>query len=212
MATATLQEVLTKFVERTTELTRGADPPIPTHAPYNVSCPPVHDAAHEILVVRLQTLWGEFSREILYLSCQGGVMTVGGISLQPTPKASELGSAKAALNETSKRIRVEMGRVNPPWHDPEFIVRVAQGLELENAARFEELTGTPPVPRYVTSFRNYIVHRHDRNLPDYQYVAAAYGNPLAKPAQLLRTGRTGGITLFDEWVRTLQVRAERASM
>ena len=212
MAPATLQEVLTKFVEGTTELTHGADPPIPTHAPYNVSCPPVHDAAHEILVVRLQTLWGDFSREILELSCQGGIMTVGGISLQPAPKARELGSANAAIRATSKRIQDEMGRVTPTWHDPEFIVRVAQGLDLENAARFEELAVIPPVPRHVNRFRNYIVHRHDQNLPDYKNVAAAYGNPLAEPAQLLRTGRTGGITLFDEWVRDLQVKAERASM
>ena len=182
MSTA-LSELYKGFVDSTNALVRRFDVPVPSLAPFNSTCPLIHEDGQALLVVRLQNSWADFCRGLIEISA-----------------SNNTGYVRSA----TKSVASDMGYSNPVWHSPEFVVQVAKHLTLANAGRIDLYLGANLSSGDVTDVRNYIVHPGSRTESKYREVAATEGVPGAGVGKLLNVRFAGGATLFERWVMDLQ--------
>ncbi|MFQ5873493.1 MAG: hypothetical protein ACE5JL_06800 [Dehalococcoidia bacterium] len=204
-------EVHADFVADTEALLQRFNQPIPNAGPYATTCPPVHDDAQSLLVVLLQNSWSTYSREILEVSAEAALPTLTWRQLQPSPMMSMYTGARQAVREAARIVADTMGYCDPVWHKPEFTIRVAAQLKVQNYEEIFYALSSTLTPSHVNWVRNYVVHPSDRTRAGYSKVAAAVGDPRADLGPLLRTQQVGGVTLFEKWVRELQATAEQAA-
>lgn len=180
---ATLSELYASFVDSTNALVRRFDVRVPSYAPFDSTCPMIHEDGQALLVVRLQNSWADFCRDLINVSA-----------------ANETHGVRIA----AKSVARDMGYDYPVWHNPEFVVRVATHLTLTNLDRIALHVGASISSGHVTKVRNYVVHPGSGTESRYREVAAAEGVPRADVGTLLNVRFSGGATLFERWVRNLQ--------
>ena len=187
---ATLSELYERFVVSTNALVRRFDVDVPGCAPFDSTCPMIHEDGQALLVVRLQNSWADFCRDLIDISASNDTRCV---------------------RKAAKYVVCDMGLGYPVWHSSEFVVRVAERLTLTNMDRISLHIGASISPSHVTNVRNYIVHPTSRNESKYRRVAAAEGVPRADVGTLLNVRSPGGATLFERWVGNLQRTASNST-
>ena len=180
---AALSELYREFVDSTNALVQRFEIPVPDCAPFDSTCPMIHQDGQALLVVRLQNLWADFCRGLIDRSA-----------------SKNTHSARKA----ARCVACEMGYSDPVWHSPEYVVRLAKHLNLANVDQIDLHLGANLSSGHVTGVRNYIVHPGSRTERKYREVAAAEGAPRVSVGGLLNVRFSGGSTLFEKWVKDLQ--------
>ena len=180
---AALPELYESFVDSTNALVERFDVPVPRCKPFVSTCPKIHEDGQALLVVRLQNCWADFCHWLINIS-----------SLNNT----------RYVDSAAKSVACDMGFIQPVWHSPEFVVRVAKHLTLTNVDNISLHLGANISSGCVNRVRNYIVHPGSGTESRYKVVAAAEGVPRADVSTLLNVKSPGGATLFERWVKDLQ--------
>ncbi len=171
------------FVDSTDDLVRRFETPLPNQEPFNTSCPSIHESGQALLVVKLQTLWSDFCHNLIAIYAS---------------------SKNASIKKAASHVTHSMGLSNPVWHSPEFVVRVANHLTLNNVDSIELHIGASISSGSVTKVRNYIVHPGHRSEVRFKEVTAAEGVPSVGVGELLNIRFPGGASMFERWVKDLQ--------
>ena len=113
-------------------------------------CQPIHRDGRAHLVVRLQHLWGEFSRELIVKSAMGGCRTRTGRILSRVAGVQKVSDIPAI---TSKRL----AGPGSNWEDPKFAITQARMLRVENYVEINLGLASANVSE-IKCVRNFIVH------------------------------------------------------
>lgn len=178
------------FADSTDALVRRFDVPVPSTAPFDSTCPIIHEDGQALLVVRLQNSWADFCRNLIIVSSTNSARYV---------------------RRVAKSVASEMGDGYPVWHKPEFIVRLARHITLTNVSQIDLYLSANVSAGSINSVRNYIVHPGSGTESKYREVAATEGVPGADVGTLLNVRAPGGATLFERWVKDLQRTASNSA-
>ena len=201
MALASLTDYLGRFIGRTNGLVERMNSPLPLAAPERQTCEPVHTDSRKYLILRLQSLWAEFCRQIVIVSAIGGRLTLNGQLLAPAPGIRGFADTSKVIGPLDAR--------HAAWHQPSISIQAAQDLQVSN---YHQLgLGLSSVNLTdLSRTRNYIVHPNERTRRNFAQTARNLGLFDVDPASLVTTIRPGGATLFEEWIGDFQAAATNA--
>jgi len=162
--------------------------------------------AFQMAIVRLQDSWAQFVRGLITLSASGHALTVGGSNVSSSHGFTGLADVETWLtaNRSSNR--------DPDWHVSTISISYARKLGVSNYSTISGAIGSSNSPEQdMRNYRNFVVHRNRetatklkstlpnrfRSLPDLGLL----------PLQIL----SGGVPIFDDWVRRSELVAKVAS-
>jgi hypothetical protein len=158
----------------------------------------IHCDARAFSVVRLQTLWSHFCRELIAESAVGGYKTAAGVNLARSARVT----GWASVDDAARRLA--RGR-HPPWHLAIFSINAAHSLGIQNRGQVSLALGGLSPADAMLAVRNYLVHPNDATRQAYERTVAGLRMPAnIGPAALLTATVTGGVTRFDQWISDLQ--------
>jgi hypothetical protein len=96
------------------------------------------------------------------------------------------------------------GVLQPIWHDPLFVVAVADRVGLANLTTIEATLVATRAPKQLTVFRNYLVHPTDKTRSKYQRLQEEFGLLDVEPQDFVYRNRRRGVRVFTSWTRELQ--------
>lgn len=202
------ERLVTRFEQELDSLVDKFKIPIPSTEPYNLSCPPAHRHSQAFLLVLLQTLWSDFTKNLLTISVQGGDSTLSGTVLTPISGGS---TAEQQVQRAVARVIKTSQFQGEVWHNCAFVSSVATELMTPNQPAITLGLGADFAASNASAVRNFLVHPGNRSRPAYDYVANRYGMGGADPIDLLNLMQLGGITLFELWVSSLKATAYNAA-
>ena len=202
MRTEALTRLYHRFVSRSQELRNRFGCPLPNDPYHREMCSPVHKDGRAHLVVRLQHLWGEFSRELVVRSAAGGCCTRTGQALPRMPIARN-----SAYNP--KTIRNFMAGPKTYWYDPKFAITQAKDLKVANLLEIDLGLGSANLTE-IKCIRNYIVHPNRFTRADYLRLTRNHALTGLEPDLFLAQRVIGGATMFDTWIEDLLIAAWNA--
>ena len=210
-STANVQRAFETLQSATLDIRVRFNAAIPPFSPYSTSCPPTHDDGRCLLVMALQNQWAAFCRDLLEHSISGNGPTLGGTTLQPITLPDEGQDHDGYLKSTANRIAREKynNQRIPIWHNPEFVIRVAQELQPSNLQVLVLGISASPSLRNLNTLRNFIVHGPDRRV-EYDSLLNAYGMRDASPAEFLAHQTSSDTNLFEDWLDEI-VQASRSA-
>jgi len=154
--------------------------------------------------VRIHDAWARSCRKLILLSAQGGITTLGGISL---PRSSQVASHQSPL-DALKPMYPNRHFWEPKWFDTGKAIEAAQKLQIANFPTVSAGLGSSGhAPDELRACRNYIAHRNQVSNDELDGARAHWGLPSSSTAeQLMNTAVTGGAPLFELWWRDLLLR------
>lgn len=180
-------------------------------APFDDTCPPVHDDGMQMLVIHLQNAWATFCRELVRLSAEGHTSTLSGNPLQPVVLPAGHTSFRRYFRTKASEVALSIpNRQQPVWHDPEYIVLLAKALGTSNFNDIEVGVGGAPELGNINTVRNYVAHPEHRNTNYERYVRSISTKALS-PAELLSHPTSSGGTVFEGWLSGLEAAATIAA-
>ena len=158
-----------------------------------------------LCLVRLQHLWGEFWRELLYRSSLGGCHTTEGKYLH---QVVSINNSRDFYAEISK---LSSGRRYVAWHVPMIVANIVRGLSPDNGSQIVTALSSVSPAEDILSVRNYIVHPNKETRVKFSSVAQKFGIFDSDPAVLLSDKIfPSNVTRFEDWVIQLQIVALNA--
>ena len=151
----------------------------------------------------LQTEWGDFSRSLVVASALGTRRKTGASIKAAAGVKTQLDAEKLVKAASACAVKMR-GLQQPVWHDPLFVVAVANGVGLANLSTIETALGPTRAPQQITAFRNYLVHPTERNGAKYKKLQAEFGLLNVKPQDFVYQYRARGLPIFTSWIRELQ--------
>ena len=164
-----------------------------------------------ILAAWLQTVWANFTRDLIVASALG-TRRRRGTSVKPIAGVRSRADAERTVRAAAACTAGKRGTTYPVWHDPSFAIDVGTLLGLRNLPRIEVAMGGTLVPGQITAFRNYLVHPGDRTRQKYGDLQAKLGKYRIGPEDLLHQLQRPGLTIFTSWVRELQRVADESTL
>lgn len=192
---SSLPALLSRFVGRTDTLVQAIYRPGP-------SDPTVFLSSRLFFVIRLQTLWGEFCRNLVVRSALGQVKTLSGTVVANAPGVS-------ALGDIAKITGKPITGPGANWHIPTFAVNSANALQTLNYPQISAGLGSVNGSD-LRSVRNYIVHPSELTKSQFDQTALNLGIIGAGPVDLISAPLHGGSNIFESWVLDLQTAAQIA--
>jgi len=210
MALKGLKRLYRDFVRDTNALIRRFNTPIPTVSPFDESCPPAHQDGRSLLTILLQNFWSDYCRQVILLSA-AGTKTIDGHKLAFVGDGTTFLQAKETVRDVADLTADTMGWDNPVWHNHQFVISVAEQLNVENYDEIFNALSPDLIVGYLNKVRNFVVHPHTETQARFQKVAAAYGIPGATVGELLSSLAVGKATLFETWIKSLHKTAQDAA-
>lgn len=206
----TIQGALQEFVSNTTVLKDRFRSPVPNVAPFSASCPPVHGDSKSFLVIILQNAWSSFCKALLELSVQGKGPTLGGTALTAITVPPEFPSIQSLFRKTATLVANDMPSPGdyPIWHNPEYVIRVADKLKPGNHSKIVVGLGASGEAKNVNVVRNYIVHGNETDYGRFVSKLGVRGLPVS---EVLAYSVNGAKSVFENWIDDLVSAATNAS-
>ena len=161
------------------------------------------------MVVRLQSLWAEFCRELIVRSAIGGCATR---TIQSLPEAMNVKIVKNVQDivETQSP-KGKYSGFGARWEEPTYAIQQAQKLRVANFGNISLGLGIAATDcANLKAVRNFIVHPNQHTRGRYEQVALVLGYQGITPSQLVNQRSQGGTTIFDGWVAILNLAARNA--
>ena len=156
-----------------------------------------------ILTAWLQTLWGDFTHDLLIASALG-ILRTNGYHMEAVPGITSETEARRAIKQAAESAQKNLGFQAPVWHAPRFVIEVSHIVCLSNRQNIELVLGSSVVPGQITVFRNYLVHPTGENRIRYERLQASLGMLNFEPEELLHQHQSPGLRVFTMWIRELQ--------
>lgn len=167
-------------------------------------------------VVNLLNAWSNFVRAF-YLSCVFGTRTKSVVKVCSVNPFPDLNTAIGfAIKQFSPHASPNVAgiwhrRNEPPWHDPNTLLRLATSLNFQNQGKIQAaLSLNVRVFLDLPVVRNFYAHRNQGTLEAAQRVASQYGIPSNyRASQFLFTNplKRPQPVVF-EWIDELQISAD----
>ena len=184
-----------RYVARNRLLLQFYGCPLPQSLVEKEICVPVHRYGRAFLVVRLQHLWGEFSRELVVRSALGHCKTRTGRELPRVPSV-------LSFADIPKITGKPMAGRGANWDDPSFALRQANTLNVVNYNEILLGLGSADLSD-IRCVRNFIVHPNSFTRANYVQLTRNLGLIGLEPDLLLAHKVIGGATMFDSWIEDL---------
>jgi hypothetical protein len=179
---------------------------------------PPHDRDPIVSYVAIEALnaWSQFSKAF-YLSCMLNARTEAKVKVSVTPIGISMNDAigRAILlykgYATPNSAGVWARRDEPPWHDPNVLLRVCHNAGCSIQAQIQAaLSMRQQVFLDLPVFRNFYGHRNQMSCRAAQNLGPKYLLPSSeRPSELLTRRRpTVGTPLLEEWLSELRITAE----
>ncbi len=210
MPTRGLKRICEDFRKDSNRLAKRFCSPLPTSPPYDRTCPAIHTDAQALLVLYLQTAWAEYCRALVLYSLMGATTSAGRRLVSPLQRSS-LPDAQARLTAVAKSVAEAMGVTGQVWHSHEFVIRMVEGLGIQNQNEIALPLEADVVVGHLNGVRNYVAHPNGDALRRFDRVASAYGLPGADIGTFLNHAPQGS-PLFVAWIQQLQQLASRVSI
>lgn len=175
-----------------------------------------HESRMTFAVLNLLNSWANFVRAF-YLSCAFGARTKSAIKVLPAKPFPDSNTAIGfAIKQftpyaTPNVAGIWHRRNEPPWHDPNTLLRLAKLLNLQNQAKIQAaLSLNVRVFLDLPVVRNFYAHRNQGTLEAAQRMASQYGIPSNyRASQFLFTNplKRPQPVVF-EWIDELQISAD----
>ena len=209
MRIKSLTHLYGSFSRRSSSLAIKRSTPFPVDPVERDSCEPIHQDGVSFLVVRLQTLWAEFCRELILRSAIGGCATR---TIQSLPAASNVKIVKdvQTIVETQSPKGKFVG-FGARWEEPTYAIQQAQKLRVANFQNISLGLGSAATDcTNLKVVRNFIVHPNQHTRGRYDQMALVLGFYGLAPSELVNQRPQGGPTIFDYWVMNLENAARNA--
>lgn len=212
VAAPSIAKEVARFEATVSSLRTQFGSPTPDIPPFDQTCPPIHDDARQMLVVHLQNGWALFCMELLRISAIGNSLTRGGTRLPQIALPAGKTSVIRYFRTLSAKVAQTMPNraENPIWHDPAYIVRLANALAPGNRHEITLGIGGSVEATNMNTVRNHIIHS-GHQAGRYQEYAQSIGAPRAMPAALLLHPASSGRTVFETWLSDLELAAQVAA-
>ena len=189
-----LAQLYGRYATRSLVLTSRFVAPLPQEPSAMEMCNPIHRDGRAYLVIRLQHLWAEFSRELVVRSAIGGYETRTG---QILPRVPGVNCVRDIRSITKK----PLSGPGAPWENPTFAITQARVLQVANCNEIDLGLGSVSTDlANLKCVRNFIVHPNTRTAGQYIQLARSIGFRKLPPDRLLHQHLPGGVTVFDSWV------------
>lgn len=165
-------------------------------------CSQTHKDGRAHLVVRLQHLWGEFSKELVLKSAIGDGFTRFGKMLV------RVGTMKSPPSN-QKLVDTLKSGPSTHWEDPDYAITQAQKFSVVNYHEISLGLGSAGLHE-IKAVRNYIVHPTRNSREKFERAARNRGASGANPDIFVKQRTLGGSTLFEEWSSNLLLAAWNA--
>lgn len=161
---------------------------------------PLADFAREMCVLRLHDAWSRFNRRLVVEIAAGNAMTLGGIALRPAFGIKRRSDVIPALLATYKNRKNE-----PNWYAANDSLDAAARLKLANLGTLQGALGSTNSPAEdIRKVRNFFAHRSERTVADYR-TTKIWATTKLRPDRALSHVVSGGGTIFDDWVSSLDL-------
>jgi hypothetical protein len=164
--------------------------------------------AAEMAVVRLQSRWYRFNRELVMLSATGKCVTSSGSEVLPAPGVRKRRDVIPILNSTypTKKRRRE-----PEWSSAAESINAAQRLRVSNLRSIASALGSTSSPAgEIRLVRNFLAHRSQESVSELQRLTWWTPKMRLDIATLVATPVIGGASRFETWIENLQTIAAAA--
>lgn len=169
----------------------------------------------ESCIIRLHAAWYRFCRELIVESAACTPTTTNGTLIPKAPSIKTRYDVipRLRLLNTTKQHKPRLWW-EPRWSDPTKCIQAAQSLKIANFGSVSSALGMTPSPvEHLRLVRNFIAHRNEDTAIKMKPVLQVYGiNTTANTTAdqlLIYTPPMGG-TIFEKWVREIQLMAQAA--
>lgn len=191
-----------RYVARSKALLERFKCPLPLDDKESEACCPAHKDGRAYLVVRVQLLWAEFSRQLVIRSAAGRCRTRTGRLLSRVPIMRKPG-------DYPRIIRQLKAGPGTKWDEPSFAIQLAYDLSVTNYNQISLGLGSATISE-IKCVRNFIVHPNVVTNTNYLQLTRNRGHYNVDPDTLISDRVAGGATLFETWVEDLLVSAWNA--
>lgn len=202
MRTAALTLLYRRYVARSSLLAYRFSSALPSNPRDMETCIPVHRDGRAYLVVRLQHLWGEFSRELIVRSALGGCITRTGRNLVRPPNVG-------TFADISKITGKPMAGPGAYWDHPNFAIARANDLKVANYNEINLGLASAGLTD-IRCVRNFLVHPNQSTNANFAQLTKNSGLLGVDPDTLLAQRVAGGATIFETWIADLLTAAWNA--
>ena len=204
MAVRKLGIIYARFAGRTERIVTAFQTPLPASAAEAENCRPIHEAGAAYQVIRLQALWGEYSRNLIILSARGNALTISGNPLPPAPGFAGFAGIRHILGNHFS------GGQGTQWDKPDWAIQRADRLNPANGSQIRLGLRIAPVDD-LRVIRNFLTHPNRQTNSRYQTLAEALGFSGVAPKELLISSIEGGNTVLESWIADFQLAAYNAA-
>lgn len=162
----------------------------------------------EGLVIRIHDTWVRFCKELLFVSTLKRPIGLSGAQI---PCVSGL----SCHSDIIDKLKLSYSRGKPPWWEPRWgnaseFLNAARTIGVTNFLNLSAGIGHPDSPiENLRIVRNYIAHRGRKTSKAYDEITTTYGfSQRCDIFFFLTQPVPPGISVFVDWVRTMQLMAE----
>jgi len=160
----------------------------------------------QIIIVRFQDSWGQFVRGLVVSSSSGLAQTISGRQISSGLSFHGTAQVENWLLQNRGTNR------EPDWHVSDVALRYANRLRPSNFSDISSAIGSVNSPeKAMRDYRNFVVHRN-KSTADRVRINPELRAFSANELQMLPFAwSTGGIAVFEDWLRRFELVARVAS-